>query len=97
MRENKNIFKNYPDAMSLSQVAECLGISKKLASRLIRSGEINAVKIGREYRIAKSVLIKYIAKPREKNCFESVTSNPKGWTSEEKCGMLCGNERRQTI
>ena len=28
MRENKNTFKNYPDAMSLSQIAECLGISK---------------------------------------------------------------------
>ena len=94
---NKNIFCNYPDAMTLAQLAECLGISTKLASRLIRSGELSAVKIGREYRIAKSVLIKYIAKPREKNCVESVTSNPKGWTSEEKCGMLCGNERRQTI
>ena len=95
MGENKNTFKNYPDAMSLSQVAECLGISKKLASRLIRSGEINAVKIGREYRIAKSVLIKYIAKPREKICVESVTSNPKGWTSAEKCGMLCGNKQKE--
>ena len=95
MGENKNIFKNYPDAMSLSQVAECLGVSTKLASRLIRSGELCAVKIGREYRIAKSVLIKYISKPREKICVESVTSNPKGWTSAEKCGMLCGNKQKE--
>lgn len=95
MRENKNTFKNYPDAMSLSQIAECLGISKKLASRLIRSGELAAVKIGREYRVAKSTLIKYIAKPRKENCVVSVTSNPKGWTCAEKCGMLCGTEKRR--
>ncbi len=86
---NRKTFKNYPDAMNLTQVAECLGISTKLASRLIRSGKLSAVKVGREYRIAKSTLIKYIAKPPKENCVESVTSNPKGWTSEEKCGMVC--------
>ena len=45
---NRKTFKNYPDAMSLSQVAECLGISTKLASRLIRSGKLSAVKVGRK-------------------------------------------------
>lgn len=72
---NKKTFKNYPDAMNLTQVAECLGISTKLASRLIRSGKLSAIKVGREYRIAKSTLIKYIAKPPKEICVESVTSN----------------------
>ena len=32
---NNNIFCNYPDAMTLAQLAECLNISTKLASRLV--------------------------------------------------------------
>lgn len=32
---NNNFFCNYPDAMTLTQFAECLNISTKLASRLV--------------------------------------------------------------
>ena len=89
------MFCNYPDALTLTDFANMLGISTKLASKLIKDGAVEAIKVGREYRIAKSVLIKYISKPREKICVESVTSNPKGWTSAEKCGMLCGNKQKE--
>ena len=33
---NHNIFRNYPDSMTLKDVAGALGISTKLASRLVR-------------------------------------------------------------
>ena len=78
------IFKNYPDALTLSEFAEMLGISRKLASKLIRTGEIPAVKIGREYRIAKVnaihlLLGKYV---------QTDTSNPNCWTKCEQCGNV---------
>lgn len=92
MRINNNLFRNYPDAMSLSQMAECLGISTKLASRLVRSGEIYAVRAGRSYRIAKTSVMEYLQDRRTpsglRKCVANVTSNPKGWTSKEICGML---------
>jgi len=92
MRINNNLFRNYPDAMSLSQMAECLGISTKLASKLVLSGEVYAVKVGRSYRIAKTGVMEYLQDRRSphgpRNCVGSVTSNPKGWTSKEICGML---------
>ena len=58
--DTSNIFKNYPDALTLCEFAEMLGISQKLASKLIRIGEIDAVKVGREYRIAKVNAIRFL-------------------------------------
>ena len=47
MTGNKNIFANYPDSMTLRDVANALGISTKLASRLVREGSIYGIKVGR--------------------------------------------------
>ena len=62
--DTNNIFKNYPDALTLCEFAEMLGISQKLASKLIRTGEIDAVKVGREYRVAKTSVMEYIEDAR---------------------------------
>ena len=50
--------------MSLTDLAGALGISTKLASRLVRSGEIFGVKVGREYRVAKTSVMEYIEDAR---------------------------------
>ena len=60
MTGNRNIFANYPDSMTLRDVANALGISTKLASRLVREGSIYGVKVGREYRVAKTTVMEYI-------------------------------------
>lgn len=57
---NNNIFCNYPDAMTLAQFAECLGISTKLASRLVHEKKVFAKKVGREYRISKSSVMEFV-------------------------------------
>ena len=57
---NHHIFRNYPDSMTLKDVADALGISTKLASRLVREGEIFGVKVGREYRVAKTTVMEFI-------------------------------------
>ena len=96
---NRSTLKKYPDVMSLSQMAECLGISTKLASRILRECEIYSVKMGREYRISKSAIMEYVSGKRrhtaQKNCVESVTSNPQGWTCQEKCGIVCANQEKE--
>ena len=53
--------------MSLTDLAGALGISTKLASRLVRSGEIFGVKVGREYRVAKTSVMEYIEDARVAN------------------------------
>ena len=87
--DTNNIFKNYPDALTLGEFAEMLGISQKLASKLIRTGEIDAVKVGREYRIAKVNAIRFLlGEQSPKKYVLHETSNPKRWTMRGLCGIV---------
>lgn len=54
------LFYNYPDVVNIKQFQEMVGVSKKTAYRILRSGEIECRKIGREYRIPKINIIRYI-------------------------------------
>lgn len=56
------IFKNYPDVVSVEQLMEMLQIGQVLAYKLVKSGEIKSRKIGREYKIPKVNIIAYLNK-----------------------------------
>lgn len=56
-----NIFKEYPDAVDIGGLCKMLcGISRQHAYKLIKSGQIPAVKMGNSYIIAKVNIIKYL-------------------------------------
>lgn len=74
IKNKKNLFCGY--ALSLTEVSKILKVSTKLVSRLIKTGELEAIKVGREYRIAGSNLDCYIK--GKKQCVINVTSNPQG-------------------
>ena len=59
-REYATKLKDYPSALTVSEVGRILRVSDKLVYRLIRDDSIAAVKVGRTYRIAKSNLIDYM-------------------------------------
>jgi len=46
----------YEDVFSVEEVAKILKIPKKYIVKLIREGKFGAMKIGREYRVPKSVV-----------------------------------------
>lgn len=57
----KAMFKNYPDVVNVEQMCEMLGgISTKTAYRLLRSGSIKSLIVGRRYRIPKLYLLEYL-------------------------------------
>ena len=56
------LFKNYPDVVSVEQLSEMLHIGQVLAYRLVRNGEINSRKVGRKYIITKQNVIDFINK-----------------------------------
>lgn len=57
------LFKNYPETITVQQMREMLGnISKYAALKLIYDGKIKAVKIARVFRISKNSVIEYIIK-----------------------------------
>ena len=54
------MFENYPDVVSVEQLMEMLQIGQVLAYKLVKSGEIKARKVGREYKIPKVNVIEYL-------------------------------------
>ena len=55
------LFKNYPDVVSVEQVTEMLHIGQVLAYKLLKDGTIKARKVGRRYIIAKKNVIEFLS------------------------------------
>ena len=54
--------KDYPDVMDVTQVSELLGVSTKTVYKVIHNGVLSSIKIGREHRILKVSVIRYLGK-----------------------------------
>jgi len=54
------VFKEYPDVMDVKQVSNLLGVSTKTVYRLLRDGSLISLKIGREFRVPKVNVMKYV-------------------------------------
>lgn len=82
----------YPDALTVKEAAEILRVCTKTIYKIINSGELPAVKAGREMRISKSNIIDYL------RCGSCKKSNPiyvdnnetseNRWTSSETCDII---------
>lgn len=53
-------FKEYPDVLTTKDLQSILGISDKTAFRLLHSGQIKSIKVGRNFRIPKIYLLQYL-------------------------------------
>ena len=67
------MFPEYPDIVTVKELREMLGISRKLAYKLIDYGHIHAVKIGTTLKIPKISVINYVMTKRA-DCFYSCRS-----------------------
>ena len=67
MRETYTLmFTDYPDIVNLDQMRKMLGgISNTLAYRMLREKKIKSKKVGREYKIPKVNVIKYMMTEQE--------------------------------
>jgi len=54
------MFNSYPDVLSVKQLCEILDIGKNTAYRLLQSGEIKSIKIGKVYKIPKKEVRRYL-------------------------------------
>ena len=59
-KEYAKQFRDLPDAMTATEAAQVLRVNVKTVYSQIRNGAIPAVRVGREYRIAKGALIDYL-------------------------------------
>jgi excisionase family DNA binding protein len=56
----RTVFKDYPDVLDVKQMSQLLGVSTKTVYRLLREGTVDSLKIGREFRIPKVNIMKYV-------------------------------------
>ena len=66
IKENyQMMFTTYPDLVDINQLKEMLGIGITLAYRLVKNNTIQALKVGREYKIPKRNVIAYLTNQNE--------------------------------
>ena len=64
----KTLFKEYPDVVDVRQLCQMLGgIGVKTAYKLLNSGEIKSLNIGKGYKIPKIFVLEYLTSPSEKS------------------------------
>ena len=54
------MFTSYPDIVNVIQLKEMLGIGITLTYRLLKNKQIQALKVGRQYKIPKISVINYL-------------------------------------
>lgn len=58
--EYHKMLKSYPDVLSIEHMCEILGgISTKTGYKMLKTKDVNSIKVGRSYRITKSDLIDF--------------------------------------
>lgn len=58
---SQELFREYPDVVKIKQMCEMLGgIGIGLAYRLLQDKKIESTRVGREYRILKTSIIRYL-------------------------------------
>jgi len=56
----KTVFKECPDILDVEQMSKLLSVSKKTVYRLLKEGTVASLKVGREYKIPKVSIIRYL-------------------------------------
>ena len=54
------MFEEYPDMLTVHQIAQILRIGRNKAYALVNSGDINSLRIGRKHLVPKVWLIDFI-------------------------------------
>ena len=62
------MFYEYDDVLTVDELCELLKIGKNTAYRLLNTGEIKAVRIGRVWKITKEEVVKYLSRIYKMGC-----------------------------
>lgn len=55
-----NLLDGYPPILSLSDVAEILGVSTNTIRKLVKNDILQAVKVGKRYKVTRNKLLFYL-------------------------------------
>ena len=60
-KQAEKLAKNYPDALEINDVAAILKYNRKTVFRIIATGELPYIVIGRKYYVAKDSLVEWMS------------------------------------
>ena len=60
---DKQIFSNYPDVLTVEQLQELLHIGRNKAYQLLNSGQLKSIRIGRKHIIPKKNVLLWLDSP----------------------------------
>ena len=60
IQNNTDIFKDYPDVVTIDQLQKMLNIGRNSAYELLRNNIIKSVRVGKRYIIPKVYVIAYL-------------------------------------
>ena len=58
------MFKDYPDILTIPQVAHALGIGLKAAYALVNRNILGCIRLGRTIKVPKEMLVEYVRTAR---------------------------------
>lgn len=58
------MFREYPDILTIPQVAQALGICTKAAYALVKKQKLGAIRIGRTIKVPKEQLVEFVKSAR---------------------------------
>ena len=58
------LFKDYPDILTIPQVAQALGIGRKAAYALVNDNKLGAIRLGRKIKVPKFSLEEFVKTAR---------------------------------
>lgn len=58
------MFKDYPDILTIPQVAQALGIGRKAAYALVNAKKLGAIRVGRSIKVPKFSLEEFVKTAR---------------------------------
>ena len=63
----RQMFRKYPDVVTIPQVCEMLGVSRNYAYLLVKQGKLTTLDLGRIVRVTKSSVIELKEKSLQKS------------------------------
>ena len=58
------MFKDYPDILTIPQVAQALGVGRKAAYALVNDNKLGAIRVGRSIKVPKDSLVEFVRTAR---------------------------------
>ena len=92
-RESLSLLKEYPEMMTVAEVAKALRIGKNKAYGLVKEGKLSALRLGGKVIVPKLCLVSFILDTKNYQFdFQIVSENL--WTLDKLCGIICNSTDR---